>query len=360
MANDLSAYRTPGALIRAAREARGMTVDDLAAETRIPDRLLTAMEQDDFDRLSGALYARSFLRNCAQALGLDPADLLDAYERMLTEQAPEVPADQTWETETAVQRVGGVPWKTVALGAGGLVLLVLLVWGGIAIFGDGEDEAPSSGPVAEQTTRPDTGEGGGGAESGRDETPDRAASDEATDDRTQDDQATDERRPTDTEPPASTPIEEDTPTRDEPAVVEPVVEEAPIVRADDAGDEDAAALPVGDGRLVFAGGETWPLVLRVVLDARVDLAVGSDGDREARPVPWPDRPVYGVPAEDVVPGRVYTVGGRHVAYWGAADHFLLRLSSADGVSVTLNGRPLDIPPRSVGREWVLDRTRLAP
>jgi hypothetical protein len=121
-----------------------------------------------------------------------------------------------------------------------------------------------------------------------------------------------------------------------------------------------ASLPPGDRSLVFDDGESWPLVLCVVTEGRIDYAVGSDGDRRARDVVWPDQPTHGVPAEGVVAGRLYSVGGRHVAYWGAADHFLLRLTRAEGVTVVLNGTPLAVPEGSVGREWVLDRSQLGP
>ena len=338
-----SAYRTPGELIRRAREARGLSLEDLAAETRIPDRLLEAMERDEFDQLSGTLYARSFLRNCAPVLGLESATLLDAYERLLTERDPDVPADQTWETETEVQRVGSVPWRGIGMAAGGLVLLVLLVWGGIAIFAGGGGDRPA------QATEPEATPSAADSIAVRAEA---LAVEMPPVEKTNVEETKAEETKAVAEP---TPE----PTRESSARPRADADDGPVLSPDADALAAAAALPAGDASLVFADGETWPLVLRVILDARVDLAVGSDGDREARPVAWPDPPVYGVPDEGVVSGRLYTVGTRRVAYWGAADHFLLKLSDAEGVTISLNDRPLDIPARIVGREWVLDRTRLA-
>ncbi len=331
MAPDQPVFQTPGAMIRATREAKGLSLADLAAETRIPDRLLAALEIDDFDQLSGTLYVRSFLRSCAQTLGLDPAVLLDSYERMLTEQAPEIPADQTWEEETEVQRIGVVPWTRLGIVAAALLLVVLLVWAGRSFFGGADTSAP-----------------------------DGATNEQVTED--EDETSTVSESPTpvvqDTLPTAIADTEPDDTAADLSRVATGT--DGPVVTPDP--DELAAvvSLPPGDPSLVFTGDETWPLVLRVVLDRRIDFGVGSDGDREARDVTWPDRTIHGVPAEGVTPGRIYTVGGRHVAYWGAADHFLLKLSNIDGVTVSLNGRPLDIPTRIVGHEWVLDRSRLAP
>ncbi len=342
-------YQTPGVLIRTARTAQGLSLQDLAAETRIPDRLLVAIENDDYDQLSGALYARSFLRSCGQSLGLDPSLLLDSYERLLTEQEPEIPVDQTWEEEASIQRVGVLPWRKIILGGALLVFAVLLVWAVLHFTGG---DAPPPGDAGESaTTLPASQD---------DESPGTAAGD-TVGQVVQDDPAADEGT-------ASAP----TVTAALDTTEAPVRED--VVRAVDVNPEPAAdvtpprpdvltalaSLPRGDRSLVFDDGESWPLVLCVITDQQLGFAVGSDGDREARDVVWPARPSQGVPQEGAVQGRLYAVGGRYVAYWGAADHFLLRLTRADGVTVVLNGKPLTIPERSVGREWVLDRSQLGP
>jgi len=324
---DRPVYQTPGAMIRSAREARHLSLQDLAAETRIPDRLLAAIERDDYDQLSGALYARSFLRSCGGSLGLDPALLLESYERLLTEREPDVPADQTWEEEAVVQRVGGVPWRPILVVGAALAGLALIVAVVVKLAGGGgSPEAPASTAGGERTATVDVIDPEPGAED---------AADAGGED------------------PRATGREDGTPAEAD-AASDGAVAPAPDALA------ALESLPRGDRSLVFDDGESWPLVLCVVTDRPLDFAVGSDGDREARDIVWPETPVHGVPEDGVVAGRLYTVGGRHVAYWGAADHFLLRLSRADGVTVVLNGTPLAIPERSVGREWVLDRAQLGP
>jgi len=117
--------------------------------------------------------------------------------------------------------------------------------------------------------------------------------------------------------------------------------------------EIAVEPPVGDPALIFADGRRRALVLRVLSDAPVTIAVAVDGTtlQPAAAVPaGADRPV---PVSGIVPGRVYTVGGRHVAYWGGDDYFYLKLDSVAGVTVTLNGRAVAVPASAVGREWEL-------
>lgn len=65
-----------GTRLRTAREAQGLTVEEVAARLRLMHRQINAMEQEDFDSLGQAVFARGFVRNYARLLGLDPEPLL--------------------------------------------------------------------------------------------------------------------------------------------------------------------------------------------------------------------------------------------------------------------------------------------
>ena len=60
-----------GERLRRAREARGMSLDDVASQTRIPMRHLQHIELEDWDALPAPTYAIGFARNYANAVGLD-------------------------------------------------------------------------------------------------------------------------------------------------------------------------------------------------------------------------------------------------------------------------------------------------
>jgi cytoskeleton protein RodZ len=68
-----------GQTLRSAREARGATVADAAAATRIRAGHLEALEREDFGALGGAVYVKGFLRAYASWLGLDPDPLVEAF-----------------------------------------------------------------------------------------------------------------------------------------------------------------------------------------------------------------------------------------------------------------------------------------
>ena len=82
-----------GELLRRARERRGLALQQIAQETKIPLRHLWALERDDFDALPGGLYRRAEVRAYAAAVGLDPAVALACLDRAL--EPPTPPAADT-------------------------------------------------------------------------------------------------------------------------------------------------------------------------------------------------------------------------------------------------------------------------
>jgi cytoskeletal protein RodZ len=69
-------YRSLGEILRDARVAQGKSLQDLAELTKIAPKSIVALEADDFDRLAGPVYVRSFTKTLAEALSLDVQFLL--------------------------------------------------------------------------------------------------------------------------------------------------------------------------------------------------------------------------------------------------------------------------------------------
>ena len=67
---------TLGPQLRAKREQSGLTLDDVAHQTRIPAARLRCLEKDDLASFGSATYARGFLRIYSDFLGVDPAPIL--------------------------------------------------------------------------------------------------------------------------------------------------------------------------------------------------------------------------------------------------------------------------------------------
>lgn len=66
----------PGTMLRMAREARGISIPEVAEALKMSPRQIEAIEGEDFSRLSGATFIRGFIRNYARLLRIDAAPVL--------------------------------------------------------------------------------------------------------------------------------------------------------------------------------------------------------------------------------------------------------------------------------------------
>ncbi len=67
---------SPGRYIRDQRTRAGMSLEQLAAATKIPVRQLTRLEDDDFSEMHGMVFVKGFYRCCARVLHLDEEHVL--------------------------------------------------------------------------------------------------------------------------------------------------------------------------------------------------------------------------------------------------------------------------------------------
>jgi len=70
----------PGAALAAAREAMGLSVEQLAEQLKLAPRQVQAIERGDVDALPNRAVARGFIRAYAKAVKLDPAPLVAMVE----------------------------------------------------------------------------------------------------------------------------------------------------------------------------------------------------------------------------------------------------------------------------------------
>lgn len=69
----------PGTHLKKAREAAGMSIEELARRLHLKPEILTALENDDFARLPEPAYVRGYLRAVAKTLAIDEAPLMESY-----------------------------------------------------------------------------------------------------------------------------------------------------------------------------------------------------------------------------------------------------------------------------------------
>ncbi|HMF95881.1 MAG TPA: helix-turn-helix transcriptional regulator [Vicinamibacterales bacterium] len=103
-----------GARLRAQRERRGISLDEVASRTKINVALFEAMERDDASRWPSGLFRRAFMRAYATEVGLDPEpivrEFLERFPDPLTAAHGPAKGESTGETSST--------------GAGGLRLML--------------------------------------------------------------------------------------------------------------------------------------------------------------------------------------------------------------------------------------------
>ncbi|KQN93802.1 hypothetical protein ASE95_02490 [Sphingomonas sp. Leaf231] len=147
---------TVGGRLRAAREAQGLTVAEVAARTRVTQRFLEALEDDRLDLLPSPTYASGFARAYARAVGLDQAEIGRGIRSELARGA--MPMRQHHIEEIADPSRG--PSRGLVIVAAGVALAVLVLgvlWLTTGMF-RGTQEVPEvaavSGPAGATRTAP--------------------------------------------------------------------------------------------------------------------------------------------------------------------------------------------------------------
>lgn len=78
----MTAQETFTTRLRRHRERNGISLDEIAAGTRIKRDLLEALEANDLSAWPRGLYARAWIRAYSSAIGFDPIDTVDEFCRL--------------------------------------------------------------------------------------------------------------------------------------------------------------------------------------------------------------------------------------------------------------------------------------
>jgi cytoskeleton protein RodZ len=128
-----------GDLLREARRARGLTLEEASEATKIRARYLRALESEDWDAMPARAYARGFLRTYAAYLGLDADAVVESYRRATEAAAPEPPPapEQPAPLAPGGWRPTTVPWRAIGVVAVAAVIVFLFVLGIVGGSGGG-------------------------------------------------------------------------------------------------------------------------------------------------------------------------------------------------------------------------------
>ncbi len=136
--------RTLGELLRTAREARGMTLPDIAARTRIPERTLAAIEADAYEQLPHTTFAAGFIRSLAREVGVPEPEAMTRYRAENTRLPPPPMAAPLRAIEPE-----RVPSRRLAWAS---AIVVILVIAGAVLWFARDRGTPASPPTLTATT----------------------------------------------------------------------------------------------------------------------------------------------------------------------------------------------------------------
>jgi transcriptional regulator with XRE-family HTH domain len=81
----MSAHEAFGPNLRRRRTRGGISLEEIAAETRVSIDLWEALERNDFSRWPAGIYARAYIRAYAAAIGVDPDETVNEFCRWFPE-----------------------------------------------------------------------------------------------------------------------------------------------------------------------------------------------------------------------------------------------------------------------------------
>ena len=117
---------TVGARLKAARTKKKLSLEDIAAQTRIPLRHLESVEQSAWDRLPAPTYTIGFAKAYAGAVGMDRAEVSEQLREELGGYSYKVTATDTFEPVDPARTMP--KWLVIGAIAGVLLLVLLLSW----------------------------------------------------------------------------------------------------------------------------------------------------------------------------------------------------------------------------------------
>ncbi|MCD9185239.1 MAG: helix-turn-helix domain-containing protein [Pyrinomonadaceae bacterium] len=119
---------TLGEKLRQAREERGISIAEVAEQTRISPHYLEFIENDDYRTLPGGIFNKGFVKSYAKYVGIDENEALQDYSKLISSQDSEISEEpKTYRPEVLTDdRSSSSILPTLIIAA---IILGLMTWG---------------------------------------------------------------------------------------------------------------------------------------------------------------------------------------------------------------------------------------
>ncbi|WP_439900836.1 helix-turn-helix domain-containing protein [Streptomyces somaliensis] len=123
-----------GRALRDARLAANLTAEEVSHSTRVRLPIVHAIEEDDFSRCGGDVYARGHVRMLARAVGLDPTALVEQYDAEHGGRPAPTSAAPVFEAERIRPERRRPNWTAAMVAA----IVVVIGFAGFTLFGQND------------------------------------------------------------------------------------------------------------------------------------------------------------------------------------------------------------------------------
>ncbi|MFK7977305.1 MAG: helix-turn-helix domain-containing protein [Halioglobus sp.] len=121
--NQVDAFSTPGGLLRAGREAQGVSQREVADALNLIPRYVNLLEDDDYASLPNEAFARGYIKAYGRFLDIGEEQLLPLYDEVLARE----PLQEKGRIETRPLQLQATGMGVV-IGLTTLALLLAMLW----------------------------------------------------------------------------------------------------------------------------------------------------------------------------------------------------------------------------------------
>ncbi|MGM0507835.1 MAG: helix-turn-helix domain-containing protein [Fusobacteriota bacterium] len=117
-----------GEILKKERKKQGLTIEDVAQETKIQKRYLRDIESGNLNDIPGGVYVKGFLKNYAEYLKMEKSEIMENYQEYL---------ELKEKKESVVEEIGSKKnsfqpevFNKLKIGIIGVIALVVIVFSG--------------------------------------------------------------------------------------------------------------------------------------------------------------------------------------------------------------------------------------
>ncbi|WP_226534740.1 helix-turn-helix domain-containing protein [Fictibacillus halophilus] len=133
-----------GKQLKEKREEKGMSLEELQTATKIQKRYLAAIEEGNYDVLPGTFYARAFIKNYCEAVGLNYETIFDEYSHEIPQAVKETTTEfepRSKRERSSVNEENSFLKRLIPILLIGVLIIAVLFFVWKFLLPDGNDQA---------------------------------------------------------------------------------------------------------------------------------------------------------------------------------------------------------------------------